>query len=202
MIKKILTITSITVLATFIMTMAMVNVAQAGLPLTLDTADFKCDKVFGSFYPPPATGPLLFSSAWGDCSLLGQAGLTSVTGFAAGPVSEDNCILLETPAGLDGFAINEKGNIRFSLAVEQCFFDSDGAALAGLPPGFCGSATHAFTSTVTGTYLMTGGRILMRSVIPGGMGAVSSAVDHCNGNIAPFANSVKTTLTGDIILGE
>ena len=52
MTNKILKITSIAVLTTFIMTMAMTNVAQADDPPEEKTEDFKCDESHGSFYDP------------------------------------------------------------------------------------------------------------------------------------------------------
>ena len=200
--KKILTITTIAVLVTSLMTIAMVNDAQALVP---DTADFKCDKVFGSFFPPVAG--TVFSSAWGDCSLLGQASLTSITTVTGAGSVPAFCLALATPAGLEGFAINEKGNIRLSLILDQCFTDAFGgpaspfgafcAKVAGVPV----VGAPAF-STVTGFYTIpippaASGLVDGKPVV-GGVGTVTSTVDHCDPS-APFGNSFVSTFTGTIV---
>jgi len=148
MIKKILTITTIAVLVSSIMTIAMINDAQADNP---DTADFKCDKSFGSFFNPDLTGDNIYTGSWADCSVIGQAGLASaveVTGFV------DGCLILKSPDGLDSFLVNEKGFISFTTTATQCFFDENGDTPT--VAGFCLTGA-AHTSTLEGTYKMTGG---------------------------------------------
>jgi len=201
MIKKILTITSIAVLAIFIMTISMQDDAQA--QLVMDTSDFKCDKGFGSFFP--AVAGTIFSSGWTDCSLLGQAGISGPFAVVAlGPGID--CVTLTSTA--DSFAINEKGSIRITFPLlTQCFTDASGApvsALAGFvcPPPPAG--TQVF-STVTGGYIIPtgvapdwGGNVDGKPVV-GGVGTITSMVNHCD-PLAPFGNSFTSTITGNIIL--
>jgi len=190
MIKKLLTTTSIAVLATFIMTISMTNVAQANDP---DTADFKCDKSYGSFYNPTVLG-VVNTGSWADCSVIGQAGLAS--NLQVAPGDDDGCVSLASID--DSFLVNEKGFITFETSGTQCFFDSEGDALSSDPTSFCGGAGSAYTSELEGTYTMTGGLVDGKRVI-GGSGDTASWADHCAGDSAPFGNSGTSTLEGDII---
>ena len=210
--KKIMTITTIAVLATSLMTIAMLDDAQA--QLVPDTSDFKCDEVIGSFFSPPATAPLLFSSAWGDCTLVGQAGLTSILVMTGAGPSGTNCITLATPPNpasgpptLESFAINEKGYISFNLFVEQCFFTDAALTIPASPLGsFCagGPADPAF-STVSGSpltvpasgYTITPGGNVDGKPVVGGSGSTFSVVNHCDPS-APFGNSGVSSFSGTI----
>jgi len=218
MIKKILTITSIAVLTTFIMTMAMVNDAQAGddgNDVDIDVADFKCDENFGSFYDPflVTTDPtdedaafvVVVAGSWVDCTAIGQAGLTSFLLVTPGD-DDDGCVDLASPEGSDSFMVNEKGFIQFSTSGEQCFFDSEGDDL-DFDPGpndFCGGAGTAHTSELVGKYTMTGGLVDGKRVV-GGSGATHSMANHCDKtdtdptrDLNPFANSGTSSFLGDI----
>ena len=194
--NKTLTITTITVLATFLMIFAIVDDAQAN-----GTEEFECEEVVGSFFPPPATPPFVFSSASGECSELGEVSIASITTLV-GPAFAPNCINLTTPIGLDSFAISEDGHVTFSMLLEQCFLDSTMTALPGPPTSFCSgpAATTAFFSTVTSSYMITGG-LIDGKVVTGGTGTSTSTVDHCDPS-APFGNSFVSTLTGTIIISD
>jgi len=187
--KKILTITTIAVLVSSIMTIAMINDAQADSEV--DVADFKCDKSFGSFYTPTALGQVNTGS-WADCSVIGQAGLASHLQIVPG--ADDGCVGIVSAT--DSFLVNEKGFITFSTTGTQCFFDDSGDALTADPVGFCGVG-EASTSTLTGTYTMTDGLVDGKRVV-GGTGTIASSADHCAGNSAPLGNSGVTSLQGDI----
>jgi len=221
MITKILTITSIAVLATFIMTMAMVNDAQAHNPVLdpeefdEDIADFKCDENFGSFYDPfiVTTNPndvtaafgVVVAGSWADCSVIGQAGLTSFL-LVTDDDPDDGCVQLASPPESDSFLVNEKGFISFSTAGEQCFFDSEGDPLDEDPgeDDFCGGAGTAHTSELVGEYTMTDGLVDGKRVV-GGSGATHSTANHCDKtdtdptrDLNPFANSGTSSFHGDI----
>ena len=190
-----------------LLVLSAIAVAVTGLSVvaTLDDAEakgktgifqFKCTESEGSFFDPGATGGLFFSSAGhANCTGLGPtngASVTTVTTIGT------NCINLATT--VDAYVLSKKGFITFSVILEQCFFDSTGA-VGSVGAQFCGvTATNTFTSTVTGTYTITGG-VITGNPVTGGTGTVSSAVDHCTAGVAPFANSVKTTLTGTIVYG-
>jgi len=186
---KIMTITTIAVLATF-MTISMTNDALAN---GTDIADFKCDKSFGSFYTPTATG-LVVTGSWADCTLIGQAGLASIVQVGAID-PEDPCVGLTSTD--DAFVTNEKGFITFSTAGTQCFHDSEGDLLEDFPTGFCGGEGTAYTSELNGTYEMTDGLVDGKRVV-GGSGFTSSSANHCAGDTAPFGNSGSTSIHGDI----
>ena len=183
MIKKILTITSIAVLATFMMTMAMTNVAQAGNDVDVD--DFECDS-FGFFFTPTALGEVSTGS-WADCTLIGSSGLTS---FLQVTDADPMDVCVELASIEDSFLVNEDGFITFSTSGSQCFLDENGAAPTAA--GFCGPGGEgkAFTSTLTGTYTMTGG-LVDDERVTGGSGTVDSTADHCT-------NSGTTTIKGTI----
>ena len=197
MIKKILTISTIAVLATFIMTISMTNVAQADDP-EKKTDEFKCDKGFGSFFNPTLTSGVVYSGAWVDCSVIGSSGLASAL-EGAGLGSEDHCLALASPAGLDSFISNEKGFISFTVTAEQCFFDDDGDELASAA-GFC-EDEGPNTSTLTGTYRMTGGIVDGKRVIDSddGVGVFTASVDHCAGDSANEGNFGTFAFFGDIV---
>ena len=193
MTKKILTITTIAVLVTSIMTIAMINDAQADPKL--DTSDFKCDKGFGSFFDPDLTDDIIYTGSWVDCSVIGSSGMAvavEITGVA------EKCagVTIASPDGLDSFVINEKGFISFTTSGDQCFFDENGNTPTAA--GFCVTgAVH--TSILTGTYTITGGLIDGKPVV-GGSGDTSSIVDHCAMDTAPYGNSGSTSFTGTIVL--
>ena len=196
--KKLLILSTIAIVVTGLTLVATLDDAEA--KGKTGTFQFKCTESEGSFFDPTVTTPLLISTGGhSNCTGLGPtnaASITTVTGL--GPVP--NCITLATLPTADAYGISKKGFITFSMALTQCFFDSTGAATPTPGPLFCAVATDAFTSTVTGTYTMTGGVISGRPVMAG-IGTVSSTVDHCTAGVAPFANSVKTTLTGTIVYG-
>jgi len=187
--KKIIAITTITVLVTTLILTAIVNDAEA-VP---NTKQFKCNNVVGSFFPPPLTAGLLFSSGVGQCSTMGSASLASITTFVGAPgPSGANCILLATPAGLDSYAISKNSHVTFSMALEQCFFDALGAPASPAGP-FC-TAAGTDNSVVTGAFTVTGG-LVNGKVVTGGAGTITSTVDHCDPS-APFGNSFVSKLTG------
>jgi hypothetical protein len=210
--KKLLLIATITVLVSGITIATSMNDAVADpnhkdkkgkKPLT-GPHDLKCKKSIGSFFDPAvskgsATGDLLISSSEGKCKFTGHtafSSITTVTGFDIGT----GCVTLETPVDVDSYGIGKKGDFfTFTMTLEQCFFDEDGLpTLSALSELYCDASTDAFTSTVTGTYLITGG--LVKNTIPsGGSGTVTSSVDHCAQGTAPYGNSVVTTMTGDIV---
>lgn len=196
--KKLLILSTIAVAVTGLALVATLDDAEA-IGKT-GTFQFKCTESEGSFFDPTVTTPLVFSSAGhSNCTGLGPTSAASIT-IGVGAGTPFNCIDLITPVGVDADGISKKGFITFSMALKQCFFDSTGAAVGFATP-FCGGVvSNIHTSTVTGSYLMTGGVISGRPVMAG-TGTVSSAVDHCTVGVAPFANSVKTTLTGTIVYG-
>ena len=196
--KKLLILSTIAVAVTGLALVATLDDAEA--KGKTGTFTFTCTESEGAFFDPVVTSPFLISTAGhSNCTGLGPTNAASVavvTGLGPAP----NCITLATAAGADAYGISKKGFITFSMALTQCFFDSTGA-VGSIAASFCGApATNTFTSTVTGTYTMTGG-VISGNPITGGSGTVSSAVDHCTVGSAPFANSVKTTLTGTIIYG-
>jgi len=194
LIKKILTITTITVLATFIMTIAMVDNVQA---LVIDESKFKC-KSFGSFFDPTLTGDNIYTGSWADCSLIGEAGMASAV-EVGGTIAVLGCagVELASPVGLDSFIINKKGFISFSVSADQCFFDEAGDPVTAA--GFCGPGGEgkAFTSVIMGEYLITDGLVDGKRVV-GGEGSLISYVDHCAGDTAPYGNSGFSKLKGTI----
>jgi len=215
MTNKILKITSIAVLTTFIMTMAMTNVAQAPDPVLLpeedfneDIADVKCDESHGSFFNPALTGENIYTGSWADCSVIGQAGLTSAV-VLTGAGGADHCITLGSPADLESFLINEKGYISFTVSVEQCFYEDAELEIEADPldiffEEFCGDGEIKFSTVdgdpelVAGTgYTMIDGLVDGKRVV-GGTGAIHSVVDHCAGDNAPYGNSGSGSFHGDI----
>jgi hypothetical protein len=188
----------------FILTALAVTLTGLTLITTVDDADasmsgsngFKCKANFGSFFDPDVTTPHLFSAGAARCNPLGKnttlASVLQVTG-----VTTAHCIGLASPAGADSYGISIAGFVTFSMVVEQCFYDSEGLpAAVGLP--FCGVAPSIYTSIATGTYAITGGTINGQSVT-GGTGTVTSAVDHCAGDGAPFGNASETALKGTVL---
>ena len=196
--KKLLVLSTIAVVVTGLSVVATLDDAEA--KGKTGTFQFNCTESEGSFFDPTLTPPFVFSSAGhSNCTGLGPtnaASITTVTGLGPAP----NCITLATLPTVDAYGISKKGFITFSMALTQCFFDSTGAATATPGPSFCGVPLDAFTSTVTGSYLMIEG-VISGNPVTAGTGTVSSVVDHCTVGIAPFANSVKTTLTGTIVYG-
>ena len=178
------------------MTIAMTNVAQADdLPET-KTDEFKCDKGFGSFFDPDLTDDNIYSGAWVDCSMIGSAGMASAL-EVTGAIGTAECVgvTLASPDGLDSFISNEKGFISFSASVDQCFFDDDGDVLASVA-GFC-EDEGPNTSTLTGTYTLTGG-IVDDKRVTGGTGSFTSFVDHCAGASANAGNFGTFSFLGTV----
>ena len=155
------------------------------------TMKFNCNGV-GFFFTPNALGQVSTGS-WADCSLIGEAALTSFLQVSdADPL--DGCTDLASIE--DSFLVNEDGFITFSTSGTQCFFDGSGTALAADPVGFCGvGPTQAHTSILTGTYTITDG-LVDDELVTGGSGTVDSTADHCGG--APFGNSGTTKIKGTI----
>ena len=188
---------TITVLVTGLTLAATLNDAEAKKP---KTSTLKCKDNVGSFISITAAGPFI-STGQSKCKSLGQAAFTTVTAVS-GVGTVPNCILLAGagPGAYDGYGISKKGFFTFTVGtLEQCFFDSGGAPLTGIPSptDFCGTGLMATTSTVTGPFSITGGLIKGSPVTAGG-GMLSSAVDHCAGGTAPNGDSAITTLTGTI----
>jgi len=78
----------------------------------------------------------------------------------------------------------------------QCFFDGSGTPMPADPLGFCGAGpTEAHTSTLTGTFTITGG-LVDGEAVTGGSGTTSATAIHCGG--PGVGNSGTTSLTGTI----
>lgn len=179
--------------------------------LPTGTQDFKCKESIGSFFNPLVTSPLLISTSEGKCNkFFGHMASSTITTFDVdGIPSASNCVNLETLDGVDSYAIGKKGSwFTFSMKLEQCFFESDGLTptTAFLTGAYCdtGVSTDVFTSTVTGTYDVTGGQHNDKhgnTEITGGSGTITSSVDHCAMNNAPYGNSVVTEMTGTTVFG-
>jgi hypothetical protein len=211
--KKLLLIATITVLVSGLTIATSLSDANADPKAKKEhpptgTHDLKCKKSIGSFFDPDVsknsdTGDLLISTSEGKCNFLGHtasSSITTVTGFDLGT----GCVTLETPLGVDSYAIGKKGFFTFEMTLEQCFFDEDGLpTLSALSDLYCGASTDAFTSTVTGTYTITGGELIDKkhgnTSIDAGTGTITSSVDHCAGSTAPYGNSVVTEMTGEIV---
>ena len=200
MTKKILTITTMSVLMTSLILISMADVVQADT----DTKELKCEEIIGSFFPPGAT---VFSSGVGDCSELGEVSFASVSSVS-GPGSAANCIALTSP--VDSFLISEKGFITTATtgpnagpAVDQCFYTDAALSIPASPIGaFCaGGPTDPAFSTIAGTFSVTGGLIDGKTVT-GGSGSISGVVDHCAMSGAPFGNSSVASIMGTIDLSD
>jgi len=208
--KKLLMLATITVLVTGLMMSASFDDAEAKKAKT-GTHDLKCKKSIGSFFDPAVStgtpiGNLLISTSEGKCKFLKHTAFANITTVTAVDVGT-GCVTLETPVGVDSYAIGKKGFFTFSMILEQCFFESDGVTptLSALTEDYCdtGVSTDVFTSTVTGTYLITGGELHDKkhgsTAITGGSGTVTSSVDHCAMSTAPYGNSVVTEMIGTIV---
>ncbi len=198
--KKLLMLATITVLVTGLTLAATFDDAEAKKgPPSGAGHDLKCKDNIGSFMATP--GGQFVSTGESKCKFIGHAAFTTVTEFS-GLGTGPNCITL-MGAGLgayDGYGISKKGFFTFTVGtLEQCFFDSGGVALTGIPgtTDFCGSGLMATTSTVTGPFGIIGGLIKGGTVV-GGSGTITTAVDHCAMGAAPGGDSAVTTMTGTI----
>ena len=203
--KKILTITTMSVLVTSIMLISMADVAQAN---GTDTKELKCEEIIGSFFPP---GALIFSSGVGDCSELGEVSFASVSSVA-GAGSAANCVALTSPT--DNYLVSEKGFITIATtgplvlagpvpAADQCFYTDAALSIPASPLGlFCGAgATDPAFSTIAATFSVTGG-IVDDKTVTGGSGTISGVVDHCAMSGAPFGNASVASIMGTIDLSD
>jgi len=182
--KKLLMIVTITVLVTGLTLTATLGNAVAK---ESNGHKLKC-KSIGSFFPPSEGS--VFSSSVGTCS----AGLGEITSATVSTVSgsPDGCLILSsvTPA----FIMGKNGFISVTTTGQQCFFDETGTPTT--PSNWC-QVGGAHTSTVTGTYVITGG-LVHDNDVTGGNGNFVSMANHCDDN-APYRNSFTTELTGTII---
>lgn len=186
--KKLLMIATITVLVT-----GLTLTATLGDALAKESGDhkLKCKSV-GSFFPLSAT--TVSSSSIGKCNAgLGHVTSASVSSIAPS-ITNPVCLPLSSVTPVGDFAMGKKGFITFTTTGEQCFFDENGDPTA--PSNFCEDG-GAHTSTVTGTYAITGG-LVHKKVVTGGTGEFVSMANHCDDN-APYGNSFTTELTGNII---
>jgi hypothetical protein len=149
----------------------------------------KC-KSIGSFFTP---SPDVFSSSEGKCS-AGLSHVSTASVSSAAPYTGTGCLTL-TSVG-DDFAIGKKGFVMLTSTGEQCFFDETGASTLPLPGTFC-TVGGPHTSTVTGTYTITGG-LVKDTTVDSGSGTFVSEANHCDSK-APYGNSFTTKLTGSII---
>ena len=164
--------------------------------------------MIGSFFPPTGIGvQRIHTSSYGKCNILGSATLASIvdTGSIVDVAGVD-CLELDSPGGLDGWVLSEKGFITVSTDLVQCFFDSAGGAVdVGDIAGFCGGGTNVVhTSTLDGTAEITGGIVDKHRVVGVADGSTTAPLvleawnDHCVGSSAPYGNFGSTTLTGEI----
>ena len=183
--KKLFTIATITVFVTGLMLASTLDEAQA------KTNNLKCNNVVGSFSPPPATSPFLFTSGIGNCTSFGAVSLAGVYAVTGSPSFD--CVTLTSVT--DTYVLAKSGDhvMLTAPALTQCFTDATGAPISIATP-FCGVGGIA-ASTVTGAVTVTGG-LDNGLPITGGSGTFNSSVNHCAGLSAPFGNSSVTDITG------
>jgi len=182
--KKLLIIATITVLATSLMMIGTLNDAQA------KTNNLKCNNIVGSFTPPPATTPFLFTSSVGNCTSFGAVSLAGV--FIVTGMPSFDCVTLTSV--VDSYVIAKSGdNVLFSSVLTQCFTDASGTPVSALAP-FCTTPADIASSTITGSIVVTGS-IDNGLPITAGARTLNALVNHCDPT-APFGNSSVGSITG------
>ncbi len=177
--KKLLMIATITVLVTGLTLAATLDDAEAKKP-NPKVKPFKCSSS-GTF--DGITGDF---SQTGNCSHMGEtttSGTFGVTGFE--DVGGITCV---TIGSADTELTGDNGDtVEMSITGIQCFFDENGNPVnAG---GFCGTG-EAHTSTVVGTYDITGGDGKFTNA--DGSGTILSNASHCS------SDTFDSTISGTI----
>ena len=129
-------------------------------------------------------------SQTGNCSHMGKT--TSVGTFATGaPVGD--CL---TIVSIDSVTAANGDTVTLETIGTQCFFNEAGDAIPiGILTGFCGvAATNAYTSTVDGTYDITGGDGKFTDA--DGSGTTHSDANHCDD--LPNTDTFESTISGTI----
>jgi len=130
-------------------------------------------------------------SQTGNCSHMGKtttSGTFEVTGFV--DVDDVDCVTIES---VDSVLTAANGDtVEMSITGTQCFFDENGDAIDATG-SFC-SAGDAHTSTVDGTYDITGGD--GRFTDATGSGTTHSDANHCNDQ--PNTDTFESTISGTI----
>ena len=189
--------TTTAVVATFLMTTAMIDDAQAGHKT--ETKELKCEEMIGSFYNPLAGSGRVYTSSYGKCNNLGSSTLTSVvepTGIGIGLCdSGADGLGLASPDGLPGWALSEKGFIVSTTSGLQCFYDGNGDPIdASISLMFCGAAgSTAYTSSFVGTSVILPGGIVDKFAVVGGDADFEVWNEHCAGSAAPYGNFGTTS---------
>ncbi len=184
--KKILGITTLTLLAAALMVVASIDDAIADS----DSKKFKC-KLNGTFFTPVGTS--VVSVAIGNCN----AGLGKVASAGTLIVTPNGNGCLDVTSDTEGtLTFNKKGrSITSEIIAEQCFQDANGDSPT--TAGFCGLETDAHTSTVIGTFTIVDGTGKFEGAT--GSGTFTSKVNHCDSEF-PLGNSFESKFKGDIEL--
>jgi len=182
--KKLLMIATITVLVTGLTLAVTLDDAEAKKP-NPKVKPFKCSSS-GTF--DGITGDF---SQTGNCSHMGETTTSGTFGLTGGFPLVDGfvCATIEsTDTELTG---DNGDTVEMSITGIQCFFDENGNPVdAG---GFCG-AGEAHTSTVVGTYDITGGD--GRFTEATGSGTILSNANHCDEE--PNTDTFESTISGTI----
>jgi len=128
-------------------------------------------------------GEALTFSQTGNCSQMGKitvSGTFEVTGAVDGCLTIESTDSVLTAANGDTVTLETEGT--------QCFFDENGDAV-DFTGEFC-ELGHEHTSTVDGTYTITGGDGRFTGAT--GDGDISSDANHCN------SDTFESTISGTI----
>ena len=141
---------------------------------------FKCSSS-GTFSGDDGT----FSQT-GKCSHMGKTTISGTFGITG---VDNGCL---TIGSMDSVLTAANGDtVEMSITGTQCFFDENGDPIA--PGDFCQSG-GAHTSTVDGTYDITGGD--GRFTNADGLGVIHSDANHCDD--PPNTDTFESTISGTI----